>query len=114
MATVLERFNHLGLAHCNPVLQLCGEHVASHLGHYNPYFDEGIKKRAQVENGHTYWVNDYPERQTKRMDEEILNWVFNATRKGRKQTQQERDWWKDYKGKKVKLNHYGCNDRSVV
>lgn len=98
MATVFQRFQKLGLAHSNPILQLCGEHVAKHLGHFDEYLDNGITKVRQIEGSKSYIVNNYPENRTNRLDQEILNWVFNATRNGRKRTQQERDWWKHYKG----------------
>lgn len=97
MATVLQRFKKLGLAYCNPVLQLAGEQVARRLGHYDPYHGTWPEKVLQIEDGRKLWVNNYPENKTHVIDEEILNWVFNATRHGRKRTQKERDWWNQYK-----------------
>lgn len=86
MATVLERFNKLGLAHSNVVLEQFGNHIkALFMRNYSywvtidpqrpPRYGE-IKKKAQQEEGRWIFVNDYPEEFTPRMDEEILDYII--------------------------------------
>lgn len=76
MATVLERFNHLGLASSNPVLMKAGSHVATIFHNTHTRSWELIKEKDQVEpDGNKYTVNDYPEDWSKEMDRVIMSFV---------------------------------------
>lgn len=90
MATVMERFDKLGIAHSNPVLQRAGEHVKSRMR------TSAIKgKKLQVEDGEEYWVNDYHEHVTNDLDLVIIAWV-----KSKPTSYQQlgiRQWWQHYK-----------------
>lgn len=77
MATVLERFNHLGLASSKPVLSKAGELVREkwriHANTYQKHDD--LMETSQFEDGQKILVNDYPEYFISYMDEVILNFV---------------------------------------
>lgn len=74
MATVLERFNHLGLARSQKVLSQIGKHIARH------YTNWELKRKYQFENDEWICVNDYPDAFTRMIDMEILN-LIKAFRK---------------------------------
>lgn len=87
MATILERFNALGLAHSNPILQLVGSHVSRQIQYQY--------KKFQVEDGQTYFVNNYSDADVSDIDLIIQLWV---TRKRTKAERAEiRQWWAYYK-----------------
>lgn len=69
MATVLERFTHLGLAQNKSVLSWAGVHVSNHFCEQNLY---GRKLKLQKEGDDTFEVWDYPESWTKEMDKIII------------------------------------------
>lgn len=82
MATVLERFNHLGLASSSKVLMSAGIKVAE-------VFDEEegkerlypFPKKLQSEGNEKYWVRDYPGYWTERMDYVIILWAAGEYKK---------------------------------
>lgn len=72
MATVLERFNHLGLAHNNKILMIVGVEVGQR------FIESGCdlpKKIQQNEGEFNYYVRDYPDWFIKKMDFEIINFL---------------------------------------
>lgn len=82
MATVLERFNHLGLASSNPVLMKVGLHVSTVLHNENIGTQIQVKKVSQKEGDHTFFVNNYPDEWTERVDRIILSFVENGMQNG--------------------------------
>lgn len=70
MATVLERFNELGLTHTNKILSFAGEKVAQAFKEENP--DERPERKQQTDGELTYSVNDYPRYWQERMDYVII------------------------------------------
>jgi len=72
MATVLDRFNHLGLAKNKSVLSWAGEHVANEFCKRNLH---GRTTKWQEENGEMITVWDYPEDWIKEMDSIIIKMI---------------------------------------
>lgn len=70
MATVLERFNELGLTHTNKTLSFAGEKVAQTFREENP--GELPERKQQTLGEYTYSVNDYPRYWQERMDYVII------------------------------------------
>lgn len=70
MATVLERFEELGLTHTAKILTVAGEKVAQTFREENP--DERAERKPQTEGDHTFSVNDYPRYWQERMDYVII------------------------------------------
>lgn len=70
MATVLERFNELGLTHTNKILSFVGERVSQAFIEENP----GLRpeRKQQTDGDLTYSVNDYPPHWQERMDYVII------------------------------------------
>lgn len=89
----MQRFNKLGIAHSNFVLWLAGQHISREL---SGYMDARPNKIIQDEGNTVYKVNNYPEKYTKRIDEEILLWI-NHTPAGKAEKQRILDCWKYYK-----------------
>lgn len=77
MATVLERFNHLGLASNKSVLSWAGERVSQEF--INKSLDGtlhlGRSIKEQEESGVVIRVWDYPESWSKEMDRVILKMI---------------------------------------
>lgn len=70
MATVLERFNELGLKHDKAVRSFAGERVAQTFREENPGEQPALKE--QTEDTYTFPVNDYPRYWQERMDYVII------------------------------------------
>ncbi len=73
MATVLERFNHLGLAHNNKILMIVGVHISNNFD-FNTSWGNRIQK-VQKEGDHEFIVWDYPIGFTKHMDTLIITFL---------------------------------------
>lgn len=69
MATVLDRFKHLGLAHNNKILMIVGCHISDKFKDMSRL--PRIQK-IQKEDDQEYLVWDYPESWSKDMDRLIL------------------------------------------
>lgn len=70
MATVLERFNDLGLKHDKALRSFVGESVSEVFRTENPL--ESVDRKHQTEGNHTFEVNDYPRYWQERMDYVII------------------------------------------
>ena len=71
MATVLERFEHLGLAHNNKILMIVGVHISQKFIEQNGL--SGYRQRhTQKEGEDEFEVWDYPEHWLKEMDRQII------------------------------------------
>lgn len=70
MATVLERFNELGLTHTAKILTVAGEKVAQTFREENP--GERPERKQQTLGEYTFSVNDYPRYWQERMDYVII------------------------------------------
>jgi len=81
MATVLERFNALGLAHSNNILMKCGVVVADAFDN-----EEGniglVPTKNQQEGDRIFSVRDYPFYWIERMDYVIILWCANQYKNG--------------------------------
>jgi hypothetical protein len=77
MATIKERFEHLGLAHNNKILMIVGNHIAEKFRESIPFDNPSwyMTKKLQTENDQEFEVCDYPETFIKRMDFEIINFL---------------------------------------
>jgi hypothetical protein len=76
MATVLERFNKLGLASSNPVLIKAGQHVADLWNTHTCSPDYNyLRHKIQIEADKEYCVRDYPESFIPEMDRVILKFI---------------------------------------
>lgn len=75
MATILERFQHLGLAHNNDILSKAGYHVARE---YDKQDETGRRQKKQVEDGQDFFVWNYPDHWIKELDRLILEFVTNS------------------------------------
>ena len=83
MATVLERFNHLGLAHNNKILMIVGVEVSN--AFYWKYGVSGYRIRcSQKEGDEVFQVWDYPESFIKDMDHCIINFLNHYLEKNGK------------------------------
>lgn len=75
MATVLERFNHLGLAHNNKILMIVGVDISNKF--VDQYGALGDYRRIviQKEGDSQFDVWDYPDFWLKDMDRLIINFL---------------------------------------
>jgi hypothetical protein len=73
MATILERFEKLGLAISNEVLSKAGYYVSNR--YRGKYGDSQISHINQIENGVEFNVCDYPAFYDDEMDMHIMNFV---------------------------------------
>lgn len=86
MATVLQRFERLGLAHNNKILMLAGIHVA------NAFIEKGytfqnpmLQKVPQKEDENVFYVWDYPEFWNKEMDHAIIHFLEHYLEEAKKE-----------------------------
>jgi hypothetical protein len=70
MATVLERFNGLGLTHTKQIRSFAGERVSEAFKHDHP--GDIPDRIEQTEGEYTFIVNDYPRYFQERMDYVII------------------------------------------
>lgn len=70
MATVLERFNELGLTHTKQIRSFAGERVSQAFKEQEP--DEKPSRKPQTEGDSTFEVNDYPRYWQENMDYVII------------------------------------------
>ena len=77
MATVLQRFTHLGLAHNNKILMIVGVEVANKFLPYTTIEREGWGRKSilQKEGDQEFTVWDYPNWWVKEMDAIIINFL---------------------------------------
>jgi len=69
MATVKDRFEHLGLAYNNKILMIVGVHISDK---FKDMSRLPRTKKFQDEGGEEYFVWDYPDSWNKEMDRLIL------------------------------------------
>lgn len=73
MATILQRFEHLGLAHNNKILMIVGVHISKkYLDQFGNQIETRRKLIQQKEGEEIFDVWDYPESWLKEMDRQIL------------------------------------------
>lgn len=75
MATVLQRFNHLGLAHNNKILMIVGDQVSKKFVQQYGKFGDYRKEVFQKEDDEEFSVWDYPDFWLKEMDKIIINYL---------------------------------------
>ena len=84
MATVLERFNHLGLAHNNKILMIVGVEVSNKFVEQYGESGDYRKPKIQIEGEDRFEVWDYPEFWLKDMDRFIINFLNHYLEKNGK------------------------------
>lgn len=72
MATVLERFEHLGLAHNNKILMIVGVHISNKFNEQQGELEYCRLRKEQQEGEEKFNVWDYPDWWLKEMDREII------------------------------------------
>ena len=75
MATVFERFNHLGLASSNPILMKVGVTVSNVFYNTHSNAESLIKRKYQQEHNAAFSVCDYPQEWTKDLDKIIISFL---------------------------------------
>lgn len=72
MATILERFEHLGLPHSNVILSKVGYFITQK---YDEQNETGRRYKQQVEDGQTFLVWNYPNHWIAELDKLILRFI---------------------------------------